>query len=177
MSYPRPVPVSRPGRSPIATALAVVVVGVGLTACAGRGTERAPPGNTGGEPGGGGTIALSTPDQAIDRFVAAWAADIRPHLAGHKDPLIGEIDRTMREPDARRRYQARRESCRDATRDIEELIARTGYDFVLYGSMADAHRHDRCWTVLYICCMKGDAGAVLDPDTGALLVVWRIPEG
>ena len=58
-----------------------------------------------------------------------------------------------------------------------DLMAQAHYDFVLFGSMDAARAHASCWAVNYICCMKGDAGALLDPATGALLVVWRIPEG
>jgi hypothetical protein len=50
-------------------------------------------------------------------------------------------------------------------------------DLVLFGSLAGAKTHAQCWQVLYICCMKGDAGAVVDATTGELLAVWRIPEG
>ncbi len=114
---------------------------------------------------------------AIDRFIAAWTADVRPLVKGHKDPLIGSIDTSMREPKARERYRAELTSCRDATRGIEELMAQSHYDFVLYGSMAAAHKLEQCWAVTYICCMKGDAAGVVDPATGALVVVWRIPEG
>lgn len=127
--------------------------------------------------GGPAAGPVTGADDAIDRFIAAWAAEVRPRMAGHKDPLIGMIDETMREPDARKRYSAKLEPCRDGARSTIELMAQTKYDFVLHGSLAAAARAGDCWTVLYICCMKGDAGALVDPATGELLVVWRIPEG
>jgi hypothetical protein len=120
---------------------------------------------------------LATSDDAIDRFIAAWQAEVVPTIKNHKDPLIKTIDRSMRERDARKRYHAEAKRCRDATHDMEELIKKSGYDFVLYGSMAEADKHDRCWAIAYICCMKADAGGVVDADTGKLLAVWRIPEG
>lgn len=161
---------------------AVAVVAVLATACQGSSPGRSPA--AGGAatsavapaaPAAGGPIADA--DAAVDRFIAAWAAEVRPTMSGHEDPLIGMIDETMREPDARRRYSARLEPCRDGHRMIADLIASSGHDFVLHGALAAAAAHDRCWTVQYTCCMKGDAGAQLDPSTGALLVVWRIPEG
>src|SRR5262245_51950673 len=99
--------------------------------------------------------AIAGADAAIARFIAAWDAEVRPTIAGHHDPLIGQIDESMHEPDARARYSAKLEPCRDGSRTMVELMAQTHYDFVLHGSMAAALAHDRCWTVLYICCMKG----------------------
>ena len=132
-------------------------------------------------PSAGGAARAGRPvvdaADAIARFVAAWDAEVRPRMPGHHDPMIGAIDESMHEPGARARYSARLEPCREGARTMNELMAQTTYDFVLHGSMAAAMAHDRCWTITYMCCMKGDAGALLDPATGALLVVWRIPEG
>ena len=158
--------------------LAAVVLAFAFAAC----SSSAQPAK-----GGPAVVAPTTPvvaagaitgaADAIARFKAAWIAEVRPTMAGHQDPMIGMIDETMREPAAGSRYSAARKPCREASKMMVDLMAQSHYDFVLHGSMAAAHARDQCWEVRYICCMKGDAGALLDPDTGALLVVWRIPEG
>lgn len=121
--------------------------------------------------------AVATADQAIDAFIAGWARDVRPTMPGHRDPMIGNIDSSMREPAARARYSAERAPCTKASQWMVDLMAQSHYDFVLYGSMDAARQRPDCWSVTYSCCMKGDAGGLVAPDDGALLVVWRIPEG
>ena len=51
------------------------------------------------------------------------------------------------------------------------------YDFVLYGSLAELARHDRCQPVAFSGGMKLEVEAYLDAGTGALVLTWRIPEG
>ncbi len=123
------------------------------------------------------TAAVTTADQAIDALIAAWDREVRPTIPGHRDPLIATIDASMHEAGARARYHAERRPCRAAAATMADLIARSHYDFVLHGSMATAQAHGDCWAVDYVCCMKGDAGALIAPEDGRLLVVWRIPEG
>ena len=156
-------------------AAAAVVVAAAIAACgqsAAPATTTEPIGNTATP----GTTAIHDADDAIDRFVDAWTTDVRPTIPGHRDPLIGTIDASMREPGARSRYSAKAMPCTEATHGIEQFVADPD-QMVLHGSLAEARGHAHCWQVLYICCMKADAGAALDATTGELLAVWRIPEG
>ena len=158
----------------------LLVAAVAATAAAGCSTHPAPAptdatvANHGGAPVVAGN-QLAQPDAAILAFRAAWATTVVPHVPLREVEMTAAIDREMTSsPGA---YTAKLSSCREA----RDLVARTNreskFDFVLQGSLAALAREGECWEVEYHGDMKHEVIGYLDPWSGALLLVWRVPEG
>ena len=161
-------------------ALLVAVAVVAALAAAGCGTHPSPARTDAPVANHGGTAAaagnpITRPDEAILSFRAAWATTVVLHVPLKEVEMTAAIDREMTSsPGA---YTAKLSSCREA----RDLVARTNreskFDFVLQGSLAALAREGECWEVEYHGDMKHEVIGYLDPWSGALLLVWRVPEG
>jgi len=118
---------------------------------------------------------LSNPDQALAAFLSAWNLSVLPGLRESERPSFEAIDRAMRE--APEKLTAKTEPCREARAVVERINREASFDFVAYGDLAALDRDGECWRVMYEGGMKLEAIGYLDPATGRLLLVWRIPEG
>lgn len=139
----------------------------------------------GAKPGGGppaahGTMggprnALADDAAAIDAFRKAWRVSVVPNVSPKEREMTAAIDGAMqRDPD---KLVAKLASCRESAAIVRRTNADTHYDFVLFGTLADLDRDGDCWDVMYQGGMKLEVAGYLDPVSGKLLLVWRIPEG
>ena len=118
---------------------------------------------------------LGAPEDALAAFLSAWNLSVLPHVRENERGALQAIDRAMR--DAPEKLTARREPCRESKALVERMNRETSYDFVVFGALADLDRDGDCWRVMYEGGMDAEAIGYLDPMTGRLLVVWRVPEG
>ncbi|MBI5486948.1 MAG: hypothetical protein HY905_06420 [Deltaproteobacteria bacterium] len=118
---------------------------------------------------------LATPEDALAAFLSAWNLSVLPRVRESERGALQAIDRAMRE--APEKLTARREPCREAKALVERINRETSHDFVVYGTLGDLNRDGDCWRVMYEGGMDAEAIGYLDPVSGRLLVVWRVPEG
>jgi hypothetical protein len=130
-----------------------------------------PPGTTAPPAASGAT---ASPEAAIEAFKAAWSAKVMKALPEKEQRMAEAIDASMRA--GKHPYRAKPESCRLLARRAPPTNTVTGHDFVIHGRSADVSRDGDCWAVTYEGGMKHEVLGVLDAG-GALLVVWRLPEG
>jgi hypothetical protein len=100
---------------------------------------------------------------------------VLPNLRESERESFAAIDQAMR--DAPEKLTAKIEPCRDSRAIVERISRECNYDFVVYGTLADLDRDGDCWRVMYEGGMDLEAIGYLDPTTGRLLLVWRVPEG
>ena len=118
---------------------------------------------------------LATPDDALAAFLSAWNLSVLPNLRESERESFAAIDQAMR--DAPEKLAATTEPCRESRALVERINREADYDFVVYGTLADLDRDGDCWRVMYQGGMDLEAIGYLDPATGRLLLVWRVPEG
>jgi hypothetical protein len=121
------------------------------------------------------TPRLASPGDAQAAFLSAWNLSVLPNLRENEREPFAAIDQAMR--DAPEKLTAKIEPCRESRTLVERINREVRYDFVVYGTLADLDRDGDCWRVMYEGGMNLEAIGYLDPATGRLLLVWRVPEG
>lgn len=170
----------RPGQAVLLVVGVGVAVGVAvgaLGACGGAssGGGRSSLSNQGDASGADFGTRVTTAAQAIDAFRVTWTAAVVPNVPAKERAMTEAIDATMKAaPD---KFTARLASCREGHEVVQRTITQTQYDFVIHGQLADLDRDGACWHVMYAGGMKQEVLGYVDPGTGKLLLVWRIPEG
>jgi hypothetical protein len=118
---------------------------------------------------------LTTAEEARAAFLSAWNLLVLPHVRESERESMASIDQAMR--DAPEKLTAKLEPCHESRALVERMNAQCRYDFVVYGALAELDRDGDCWSVMYEGGMKLEAIGYLDPTSGRLLLVWRVPEG
>jgi hypothetical protein len=123
-----------------------------------------------------GPTRIDRPEQAIARFREAWTRDVVPNVRIEESGPTHAIDSAMQADPTKLRAQFIAE-CPKAGTIVAQASFGSGHDFVIYGTLAALDRDGGCWEVTYEGGMKLEVAGYLDPQSGALLMVWRIPEG
>jgi len=121
------------------------------------------------------SLRLATAGDARAAFLSAWNLSVLPNLRESERESFAAIAQAMR--DAPEKLTEKIEPCRESRGIVERISRECNYDFVVYGTLADLDRDGDCWRVMYEGGMDLEAIGYLDPATGRLLLVWRVPEG
>jgi hypothetical protein len=113
--------------------------------------------------------ALRTAHAARARFQRFAEQDLLPALEAGERNQFAELFRT--------RPSVLRTSCETQRQRILQTLGGTQASHLLRGSMANLERPGSCWAVEYSGHLDLGLAASLDPETGAILAVWVIPEG
>ncbi len=117
---------------------------------------------------------LSAP-QAIAVFQAAWSEEVLPATKGRTRPDVAQYSPAVAES---KRLAARRMECRAGHRRVDNTLGgaeRT--DLVFFSSIAALNRDGECWEVTVSTGAFNEILGYFEPETGALLMVWLVPEG
>lgn len=113
--------------------------------------------------------------QAIAAFQAAWTEEVLPATKGRTRPDASQYSPAVAET---KRSAARRMECRAGHRRVDNTLGgseRT--DLVFFSSIAALNRDGDCWEVAVSTGAFNEILGYFDPETGALLMVWLVPEG
>jgi hypothetical protein len=113
---------------------------------------------------------LRTGAEAVRRFERFFRGDLAPRLAaGERQPLAALLAH---------RPSAELRPCREVHHRVSDTLGPAAPSgSVLHGSPAALDRRGDCWALEYPGQLVPGMGAVLEPATGEVLLVWRIPEG
>lgn len=120
-------------------------------------------------------LAILSAPLAIAAFQAAWTEEVLPLTKGRTRPDVAQYSAAVAET---KRHAARRVECRAGHRRVDNTLGgseRT--DLVFFSSIAAVDRDGECWEVTVSTGAFNEIVAYFDPATGALLLVWLVPEG
>jgi hypothetical protein len=117
---------------------------------------------------------LSGP-QAIAAFQAAWTEEVLPATKGRTRPDVTQYSAAVAET---KRLAARRMECRAGHRRADNTLGGTERtDLVFFSAIPALDRAGECWEVTVSTGAYSEILGYFDPETGALLMVWLVPEG
>ena len=113
--------------------------------------------------------------QAIAAFQAAWSEEVLPATEGRTRPDVGQYSPAVA---ATKRQSARRIECRAGHRRVDNTLGGTERtDLVFFSTIPALDRNGECWEVTVPANAFNEILAYFEPETGALLMVWLVPEG
>jgi hypothetical protein len=125
--------------------------------------------------GGRARAAILSGPQAIAAFQAAWTEEVLPATKGRTRPEVGQYSPAVAET---KRLAARRMECRAGHRRVDNTLGGTERsDLVFFSTIAALNRDGECWEVNVSTGAFNEILAYFDPESGALLMVWLVPEG
>jgi hypothetical protein len=113
--------------------------------------------------------------QAVAQFQEAWSEEVVPAAKGRTRPDVGQYSPAVAET---KRVSARKMECRAGHRRVDNTLGgaeRTG--LVFFGAIPRLDRDGECWEVTVSTGAFNEILGYFDPETGALLMTWLVPEG
>ena len=118
---------------------------------------------------------IATAAQAVAEFQAAWKEEVLPATSGRQSPDVSQFSEVVAET---KRLSARRVECRAGHRRVDNTLGgKERTDLVFFSSIPALNRDGDCWEVAASTGRFNEILGYFDPATGALLMVWLVPEG
>ncbi len=113
--------------------------------------------------------------QVIATLQAAWSEEVLPATKGRTRPDAGQYSAAVSDT---KRLSARRVECRAGHRRVDNTLGGAERsDLVFFSSISALDRSGECWEVTVPTNAFNEILAYFEPETGALLMVWLVPEG
>lgn len=118
---------------------------------------------------------IASAAQAVAQFQAAWTEEVIPASKGRTRPEVGQYSAAVGEM---KRLSARKMECRAGHRRVDNTLGgNERRDLVFFGAIPVLDRDGECWEVTVSTGAFNEILGYFDPGTGALLMVWLVPEG
>jgi hypothetical protein len=113
--------------------------------------------------------------QVIAAFQAAWSEEVLLATKGRTRPDARQYSAAVADT---KRLSARRVECRAGHRRVDNTLGGAERsDLVFFSSISALDRSGECWEVTVPTNAFNEIMAYFEPETGALLMVWLVPEG